>query len=144
LAVVETSVSLRCRCGEMADAQDLKFSKSHFLTTSRDFFSHAFQPLFTSLFSILAWFRRTAKRGGFPTPKVAQKVAQKSFKIPTNWKICTGLSPGRVRLFFAFLRLCHFWFSAQQITCSHQEIYNLSHCATFKSESRLNYGQKNV
>ena len=108
----------------MADAQDLKFSKSHFLTASRDFFSHVFQPLFTSLFSILAWFRRTPKTGGFPTPKVAQKVAQKSFKTPTNWKIRTGLSPRRVRLFFAFLRLCHFWVSAQQITCSHQEIYN--------------------
>ena len=43
-----------CRCGEMADAQDLKFSKSHFLTTARDFFSHVFTLMFTGLFSILA------------------------------------------------------------------------------------------
>jgi hypothetical protein len=49
-----TSVDASGRCGEMADAQDLKFSKSHFLTASCDFFSHVFQPLFTSLFSILA------------------------------------------------------------------------------------------
>jgi hypothetical protein len=50
-----------CRCGEMADAQDLKFSKSHFLTTSRDFFSHAIHPMFTGVLSILASFRRAPK-----------------------------------------------------------------------------------
>jgi hypothetical protein len=68
----------------MADAQDLKFSKSHFLTTSCGFLSHVFQLMFTGTFSILVWFRRTPKMGGFPTPKVAQKVAQQSFKTPTN------------------------------------------------------------
>ncbi len=71
----------------MADAQDLKFSKSHFLTTSRDFFSHAFQPLiYKPIFDFSLISPHRFKKGGFPTPKVAQKVATKIFQNPNKLK----------------------------------------------------------
>ncbi len=77
----------------MADAQDLKFEKSHFPAISYDCLRFAQTHCICLIKSIFAAFSRVIIQGEIPTLKVAQKAAQKFRWTHGLYKSCGSDGP---------------------------------------------------